>query len=596
MLNIRALLFQNFRKFSGTSGIKLAPITILTGPNNSGKSSVAGSLQLMKNLDMSKLPYRLKPDSEQGFSPLFDKKNQGTSIGYDLYNIILGENIRVLLSIGKNASSVSEIHISSGDNLVFNFRIEDDKILTRVGLHYLLQRLKSIKKLYQLYSEMECNFRNIRKSVSSLNESSDESGIGVFRVDGEMKRKKILEYLKEREITTDQCERLIYLFGNSVCFPGHEGKEEQYTRKVRKIVADYDHEDILFNNRFMKRIVSMPSEMINEPQLMAVIENEFPDLHSNISDSNSECVNNMISLLKLKGYRRIEDEFTASNISTSKRLMGWDVQRELSRAIENHLQDVFDESPFFRAVTALSFTGKGFMKEYKTYPNLRMLALFGGVVLEKILHDMESDLSKSIDFASVYDRSVNDNMDDMNELIKKCQGKKGKENFLETWLSKFSIPDEIFFGKEGKGTNNIFSILLNIAGSKLYDGLRDYNDEKRNYPRTLVFQEPEANLFPAWQAQLADMFADAGKQLGLHFLIETHSAYLIRKFRYLVAKGQIDKRDIIIYYFDYQADSKAPRLREISINEDGNFSQEFGAGFFDESDSNLYNLRKFSKN
>jgi predicted ATPase len=101
----------------------------------------------------------------------------------------------------------------------------------------------------------------------------------------------------------------------------------------------------------------------------------------------------------------------------------------------------------------------------------------------------------------------------------------------------------------------------------------------------LLVEEPEANLHPKLQSQLADFFLDACKSLGYQFLLETHSEYLIRKFQFLVAKKEMKSEDIIIYYFhdpnNVPKDEK--QVKKIQILEDGSLSDDFGPGFFDEA-------------
>ncbi|KAA6331110.1 hypothetical protein EZS27_020263, partial [termite gut metagenome] len=46
---INNISFENFRVFKNKSDFDLAPITILTGANSSGKSSVIKALKLLQN-------------------------------------------------------------------------------------------------------------------------------------------------------------------------------------------------------------------------------------------------------------------------------------------------------------------------------------------------------------------------------------------------------------------------------------------------------------------------------------------------------------------------------------------------------------------
>lgn len=107
--------------------------------------------------------------------------------------------------------------------------------------------------------------------------------------------------------------------------------------------------------------------------------------------------------------------------------------------------------------------------------------------------------------------------------------------------------------------------------------------------RNIIIEEPEQNLHPKLQSKLADLFFELNKQYGYRFIIETHSEYLIRKTQVIVkniTKGDnkaLNKIPFKIYYFNRENDNP---YYEIVYQEDGYFANDFGTGFFDEA-SNL---------
>ena len=117
-------------------------------------------------------------------------------------------------------------------------------------------------------------------------------------------------------------------------------------------------------------------------------------------------------------------------------------------------------------------------------------------------------------------------------------------------------------------------------------------------PNILILEEPETNLHPKLQSQLANLFADVRSKFNTQFLIETHSEYMVRKFQYLVAKGEMKPEDIVIHYFHDPNNIPAgePQVKKITILEDGSLSDDFGAGFYDEAANLELELLRLKRN
>jgi len=108
------------------------------------------------------------------------------------------------------------------------------------------------------------------------------------------------------------------------------------------------------------------------------------------------------------------------------------------------------------------------------------------------------------------------------------------------------------------------------------------------YPSTIAYEEPECHLHPSLQSKLAEIFADAYLRYNINFIIETHSEYLIRKLQTLVKNKKVSKDDVSIIYVDHPDPSKRnspydEQVRQIYCEEDGQLTDFFGKGFFDES-------------
>lgn len=126
-------------------------------------------------------------------------------------------------------------------------------------------------------------------------------------------------------------------------------------------------------------------------------------------------------------------------------------------------------------------------------------------------------------------------------------------------------------GDNGMGTNQLLLLILQLATSL----------KKSRF----LLEEPESNLHPAFQSQLADLFIDAHKKFGHTFLVETHSEYFIRKLQFQTAKQEISPDDTQIYYFHHpdMVPEGETQIKKLNIRADGMMDDDFGNGFFDES-------------
>ncbi len=163
---------------------------------------------------------------------------------------------------------------------------------------------------------------------------------------------------------------------------------------------------------------------------------------------------------------------------------------------------------------------------------------------------------------------------------------------------------------KGLGVLHLFAILLKvqiaILESKECDcyncteGLMDFitiedatlRTYKELYPITVSLEEPEVHLHPKYQSLLADLLLEAYNNYGIHFIVETHSEYLIRKTQVFVAQQKYDSEESMnsnnpfkVYYVPNDG-----KPYEMNYRTDGKFSNEFGTGFFDEASNLLFDI------
>ena len=179
-------------------------------------------------------------------------------------------------------------------------------------------------------------------------------------------------------------------------------------------------------------------------------------------------------------------------------------------------------------------------------------------------------------------------------------------HFVNKWLEKFGIGNRIvivgsdewlgvkvyleengvkrLLADEGCGITQLISILLQIelTSNKYYKETEDGEYKKSKH--VICIEEPEVHLHPKYQSLLAEMFVEAYQKYNIHFIIETHSEYLIRKLQVMVADkaNALTANDVSLNYVEKDKNGTSHN-RQIKIIEDGRLSEPFGPGFFDEA-------------
>ena len=250
-------------------------------------------------------------------------------------------------------------------------------------------------------------------------------------------------------------------------------------------------------------------------------------------------------------------------------------------------------------------------------------------IVQKIIQidfRIDNDYVSSNRFTIKRAYNFNDNSDFSNLLKKVEETKKNNkekcEEFISKWIKEFNIADELILKPDletgnfkaflkigdketqladfGLGTNQLLPIIFSL-GIHDYDKLSLYN--RKILPRSVVIEEPEANLHPVLQSKLADMFVDATNNFNVQIIVETHSEYIVRRMQFLVAKKYFKKSynelsidKVNIYYFNSKIDKSGRKAYEIKFNEKGQLSEDFGTGFYDESQSLIFQLSNLNFN
>ena len=100
---------------------------------------------------------------------------------------------------------------------------------------------------------------------------------------------------------------------------------------------------------------------------------------------------------------------------------------------------------------------------------------------------------------------------------------------------------------------------------------------------TFIIEQPEAQLHPSAQLEIASYFAHLWKERKVSSIIETHSDNILLRLRRLVANGFLSPKDVSVAYFTIDETEKTPTVHNLDINDDGSMEDGLPMEFFGEN-------------
>lgn len=627
---------KNFRIFeSDGADVKIAPLTILTGCNSSGKSSIAKSILLLdtymhkvKSAASSQDKVFALGDYTMDFDsyPLnllgrFDKVVNSKSEKREIeYRFTADNGLDVILVFNSNQADIlnrgylKRITIVKGDDVVF--QSEDGTCCLNV-VPFLNDYLENTKNLFKSdFFEYEEYVRSHKVSYKTINWAIDNDSL--FKV-------PLLEkigLLNKSNFDTEVAKILSPIFeqdkGIAIIF-----------RRLTELFKTSECETFL--DFFKMRQKAWMSRFSNKSNLdfedLPKVPQDWSDVRFEASMPDKAW---SIVLSKIgAGDKKYHDMLQESTINfpwlltiliNTGEYIGLYSDSEFSDKIS-----YYDE--FFENKKSLHYLWEDFKKYFnKQLQNAitpswsGSLAYVGSSRIDvKRLYTLDS---KS-DFACLLNRYFNARRDFIG--LKEYEDEKGYEPdaFMNMWLKKFGICDyatldmdaeglgvairlhkgekSSLLADEGYGITQLFSILLEIETGiqqafqhflvkgwygQNYVYVTDMYTDKVLFPEmTIIIEEPEIHLHPKFQSLLLDMFAEAREKYNIHFIIETHSEYLIRRLQVRVAEKKISPDDVSVIYVD---EDRHPY--NMGLKENGKFERDFGPGFLDEADNEAIRL------
>lgn len=643
MPNLEGLALQNFRTFKKKEFFEFAPITLITGTNNAGKSSVFKAIQFMvhnfkdgilsETLDFKSMKHELG-NLERIFNrvSMATFKNSQNIRSQSMYSRLSDFDRKY-----DNNSREPQLPIfEENEDLVFAFPIKfggSREISATLEIRYELFKHQagdneqsvvshSIKSIAIVKDGKYLHWSNIMGYREELQDDDDG-----WEMKTSIDLKEIIQLIRETPFvaieegivpneniedyfTIDLFSRIEKYGGIFFDFPFSKNKKDGYENFTEKLIKG-------------KSLFSDYSELTGEDKskLLALEQKIIAELLKG-KDNNQhtvlDCFNKNIFSDKFHGMER-----DIVRVELKKESPDEEQKTGIKLNLNNLQIKITPNSQLFTSL--LEAIEKDFLdaiqKKIKSLKKVYFLPTTRGRNREWFIDEQNSDDIQIVrEFSAIYlkqyppiqsfvnfwiGRGEIDELDDNGK--KKQKGfKLGKELSVfrdeEIGLTKIFLVN--FDGTKtplvdlGYGVSQLLPIIMKIAiiaqkHQLIHDdseGQDGFHEEQAIYfsPSTLLIEEPEANLHPSLQSKIAELFIDAASRFNIQFLIETHSEYLIYKFQEYIGSKILNPSEVKMYYFNHPNDVregvKDKYISHVQIGEDGSidYDKYFGKGFFDE--------------
>lgn len=607
------LTIKNFRVFDHKQGatIKLAPLTILTGCNSSGKSSVVKALLLLKDFFEqigSEKFVDCKLDFTNTIAKLgnFDvarnnKSNKGSkmSFAYQIYSILLKEDMRVELTFSADKDDL----LNNGllDKIVIK-RVSDNIVLFDANIQRNFEEDFFEAYVSGGYGTLDIKTQNLAAIVDNYLEYAKGivgDPLVEFYADSfyyknsdivnEAIRLKSIFPLPLWEwtdnVAKDQVRNVInsrIIEQEKINQKKGDVKDFKYHNQLNALLDVFEsskyetlREFLYANERIWLKDIKHQQDY-NAADRSGIFLHRLKDFASalkvfdmSLTNDNPEeyysfSLNRFGTLLELlqevdsfvsTGVGRRNDYFT----NLREDYYNSEYVHKILVGFRNYYKDVMEELLSPKGFVNLDYVGDASLEINRLYTKDAKNQLFFNYAQSRLDY-IKSDTYRYKEMQRVWDNE---------ESIKSEKGIAFTPNaFINKWLKELELGDHLTISTAAEGLGVIVKIhkdendkkgrlladeglgvnkLVSILTNLEYHIVRTLSQRSSKY-LTLAIEEPESHLHPRFQSKLAEMFVDAYKNYGVHVIVETHSEYLVRKLQTLVAKKELKPSDVSIQY------------------------------------------------
>lgn len=592
---------NNFRIFDKPQTFELAPITILTGPNNSGKSSLVKALLMLKNdRNGEEIPFQINLPNRTLDLPnakdLLNKVDESFEFKfmYEEYETKFIVNLGFKRNYDSNLKFYA-LKIENDEKVVLDFdcaeenpHILSDSIFDfKFWLKHQRKQFIHIKS-FDFPSSRRKRKEEINDEIEALNELINENKYN--KLIAEEKYRNILLYDLEYE------DELLGIVSSDIA--------KKFYEIQNQLIDDiFMIDENSFSSIDICLLLTHHAIEITNVEMGEYGSDDLISVRGNLN-SFEYLFKIRFKTILLNFWLKLNEKIKSIHLSGNFKLKETEFYSHFVKFCSSLIDRLGCELSEFTNIEVLPVT-KGLGSRY-FQPDDFSLSFISKMAM-KIDHSSEH---RKIEWFLMWvDKWLG-----RFELGKSLKIKNIENRDIYT-IEIIDFNDESRNIKDlGFGVSQIISLLLspfnaNFKHDESYSELKwELIVEKFEYDdKTPVFylEEPESNLHPNWQSLLMELITEINQKFGIRFIIETHSEYMIRKLQFLMADKtkDLETDSALIYYFNSDKnvdESKGePKIKKIKIDKNGGLSDNFGPGFYDEAINlkfDLLNLNKHQSN
>jgi len=598
---IKKIGIQNFRVFKEFTEFEIKPITLLVGPNNAGKSSFTKLLLLLKN-GVTKLNFN---------GGLHNLESLKKVLNWELNDKKMKITFPSNLSFLDNSYSVTHEYIEDKDDNGKLFQIdiatkEESLLIFKsngtdcwliFNIEHLIGEIYEKKLLSYEWAEAPDGDPEgiwVKKYMKDMKYNPSEDLITLSNFEEifsknparysdsdhiTLREPSIGEIVLKNTVRNLEVNYLVY----KILINGKDATE-YYKEELREIQKK-EFENIYFDGDY--KAAGIPDGFNNAFAYCLKRVNGRVKENINVHFSNI-CKNDSVEIVE-SDLGKILFGVKLFDSGSEPPFKETNYQKALFEKFSEYAQDLDDMFSNIEYISANRASQK------------RVLANASEYDIDKIVLDFFNKSQQNISFLKLI------------FSILEIPGELSVERF-ENIISivYLTVNDrKIALADVGFGFSQIIPIILKIVTlteakegiktnvlDKQYDETREFIFVLPTDKKTVIIEEPEANLHPNLQSKLADVFVEIINYYPeLNFIIETHSEYMIRRLQYLTAAKKISTDKSIIYYFnaDKFVRPNETKVKAIEITSNGNLTDTFGPGFYDETTRLQFELMKLNQ-